>query len=558
MAENIDFDYNKASLEDIIQHVKDTSDGDKDGALKDAYYYIGRNHIAWGYVDKPEIYNRFTEILSDYASTLNSNPDSAYRKLITELDKRLEAGIQDGKKLMPLEDQEFPLHPSIAKDFRRDKQKRRMEPTPGEAQIFMKRLIGETAKFNIRSQTVYLDNEPQTVPERDAIRFREKYGWAPTKGYDSLIYGFSRANEFDPVKNYLDGLELMDVHSSDYQEIRDNVLFMLLGIDPAEGNNWLYQRYLRMWLVAAVTRVYRPGAKFDSTLVLQGPKGYRKSSFFNALGTGKLTFATKFDPNDSAALDRWVYDVNCKSIGNGDNKDSLMICHRNWLVVLDEIDQLSQRESGMVKNFLQKEEDQFRVPYGRVSENFPRRFVFGGTTNIAEYLSDPDPDRRYLTIPITNPVPVDDVLAYRDLIWSWAKTALFNGTELTYLTDHELQLHSQLYLQHTMEGEYDAKIQAFISFIMSDSAFKGSATSSAVVFKINTLYEVFDVPNGKYAKREFKEALERFGFKSGQRKHGSQNLGQVWWHRDQDFSLGIAPAPDTTYSTLKGQLTPNL
>lgn len=45
----------------------------------------------------------------------------------------------------------------------------------------------------------------------------------------------------------------------------------------------LYITYLTNWLVAGVTRSYKPRSKFDNILVLVGSQGRKKSMFFQIL-----------------------------------------------------------------------------------------------------------------------------------------------------------------------------------------------------------------------------------------------------------------------------------
>lgn len=69
---------------------------------------------------------------------------------------------------------------------------------------------------------------------------------------------------FHPVRDYLDGLP-----SWDGKERVDTLL-----IDYFDADDTLYVRAVtRKMLVAAVTRIYHPGTKFDSVPVLDGKQG---------------------------------------------------------------------------------------------------------------------------------------------------------------------------------------------------------------------------------------------------------------------------------------------
>ena len=107
------------------------------------------------------------------------------------------------------------------------------------------------------------------------LYFERVYGiWSPTKFKDALLAVVSAERQFHPIKDYFatlqwDGTERLDALLIDY-----------LGADDTP-----YVRAVtRKTLTAAVARVYEPGIKFDSILVLNGPQGVGKSTFFSLLG----------------------------------------------------------------------------------------------------------------------------------------------------------------------------------------------------------------------------------------------------------------------------------
>lgn len=131
----------------------------------------------------------------------------------------------------------------------------------------------------------------------------------------------------------------------------------------------------RKFLVAAVRRVFRPGVKFDSLLVLEGYQGIGKSKACQALAGAK-----------------WFSDSLPHDLGSRDAALGLM---GKWLIELGELDSLIRTEVETVKAFLSREMDRYRLPYGRGFVERPRQGVLVGTTNQSEYLRDSTGNRRF-------------------------------------------------------------------------------------------------------------------------------------------------------------------
>lgn len=107
------------------------------------------------------------------------------------------------------------------------------------------------------------------------LYFERVYGiWSPTKFKDALLAVISSERLYHPIKNYFetliwDGVERIDTLLIDY-----------LG---AEDKPYV-RAVTRKTIIAAVARIFEPGVKFDSILVLNGPQGVGKSTFFSILG----------------------------------------------------------------------------------------------------------------------------------------------------------------------------------------------------------------------------------------------------------------------------------
>src|SRR5688572_22748906 len=88
---------------------------------------------------------------------------------------------------------------------------------------------------------------------------------------------------FHPVRDYLEALKwdgLPRIATLPHDVLR---------IPAAAPWHTLSRALVRRWLIAAVARAMQPGCKVDTVLILCGPQGKKKSTFFAALGAGWFT-----------------------------------------------------------------------------------------------------------------------------------------------------------------------------------------------------------------------------------------------------------------------------
>ena len=87
-------------------------------------------------------------------------------------------------------------------------------------------------------------------------------------------------------------MEGIENDSNIYPANIDSVATDFLGT-----NDPLYDKMLKAFLIGAVSRAAERGCKFDNMLVLKGPQGIFKSSFFKALLPNPNLFCDTWEPN---------------------------------------------------------------------------------------------------------------------------------------------------------------------------------------------------------------------------------------------------------------------
>lgn len=209
---------------------------------------------------------------------------------------------------------------------------------------------------------------------------------------------------FESLKDKWDGKPRLDTWLSEYGGAEDNELNRAMG---------------RKTLLAAVTRAFNPGCKFDYVLVLEGPQGIGKSTAIRILAGPELYSAI---------------DMNA-------DKDTVDAIQGSLIVEIDEMGCLDKVQSSKLKGFLSRTEDNVRLAYHRHSQVYPRKCIFIGSVNPQKgigYLRDKTGNRRFWTVEVKG-FNFSRMQADREQLWAEAYHLFLANTEKLYLDDQNLQ-----------------------------------------------------------------------------------------------------------------------
>lgn len=224
----------------------------------------------------------------------------------------------------------------------------------------------------------------------------------------------ANGNAFHPVREYLEGRVWDGVP-------RVETLFH----DYVGAPNDAYSRNVsRLMMVAAVTRIFEPGHKFDFAVILEGLQGKRKSTFIQTLG--KSWFAE---------LDGDFHDP----------KQMVELMQGAWIMEIPELSGFNRGDVRSIKAFISRQRDRARLAYARRAGEFPRQCIFIGSTNDREYLKDDTGGRRFWPMMCTaGEIDIARLETNVDQLWAEALTlyrqmraAQPHGILPLYLADEE-------------------------------------------------------------------------------------------------------------------------
>ena len=293
-----------------------------------------------------------------------------------------------------------------------------------------------------------------------------------------------REGAFHPVRDYLTGLVWDGT-----PRIGDWLTYHL-GADRTPYT----QAIGRMFLIAMVARIMKPGCKADYMLVLEGEQGAKKSTACAILAGD------------------WFSD-SLPDVHNGDPVRLSMHLRGKWLIEVGEMSAIGKAEAGALKAFLTQREERFIPKYGRNEVHEPRQCVFIGTTNKTAYLRDETGGRRFWPVKVGT-IDTDALAKERDQLFAEAMVAYLRGER--WWPSAELE-REHIQPEQEARFEVDAWEQAISFWLM------GKTQTTLLVVAREALF--IDLPKiGTADQRRIAAILERLGWSRG----GRTTAGRPW------------------------------
>ena len=230
-----------------------------------------------------------------------------------------------------------------------------------------------TKKIDVAGLETYGENATESLPTLTYNDLNLRYKRCSESVIQSYIKVITMQNTYNPVLNLIEG-------ATWDKNDRLPGFFNIMQIDE---NDKLSKILFVKWFWQNLSLLRNDRGKYgaDGVLVLQGEQGI-----------GKTSFAKKTALKDEFFREGIVLDVR--------NKDSIIRAVSCWIGELGEIESTFKSDINALKSFITQATDTYRVPYGRVEGDYPRRTSFIGTCNSDEFLIDETGNRRFWTVPI--------------------------------------------------------------------------------------------------------------------------------------------------------------
>lgn len=274
------------------------------------------------------------------------------------------------------------------------------------------------------------------------VYLSNKYGiYSPTKTKDAIL-AVAAERSYHPIKEYLDHLPEWDG--------TDRVETLLIDYFNATDNSYT-RAVTRKMMVAAVARIVQPGTKFDSVLILNGPQGIGKSTFFAKLaGDWFSDSLTLTDMKDKAGPEK---------------------LQGYWILELGELAGMRKTDVEVVKSFISRSDDKYRASYGVNVESHPRQCIIVGSTNAESgFLRDITGNRRFWPVRISGDGKRKAwQMSVYDVEQIWAETlVIYAKGEKLYLEGSDVELATNEQADAMESDEREGLVRTYLDTLLPD------------------------------------------------------------------------------------------
>ena len=281
--------------------------------------------------------------------------------------------------------------------------------------------------------------------------------------------------------------------------------------------------FLRIFMLSYIARLYQPGCKVDTMLVLEGFQGARKSTSMSLLVPNQAYFS------DSPM--EWG------------SKDSLQFGIGLLIYEVAEVDRLlAKRNTANFKAWLRSRSDRFRPPYSADVRIFPRTFVPYGTVNAeGAWLKDYGKQRALMPLLIERVIDTDWIAHNREQLVAEAIALLKAGWAYWPSADEA----------ETIAIEMETRLLPNIFTEALEETLKNYGLEFVRTGEVANLMQL--TGEDPRISDTFAHAFRQLGWRYTKFKRED---GQVWqgWKAPDNWKVKVPPGWSTTEPPIKGCL----
>lgn len=295
-------------------------------------------------------------------------------------------------------------------------------------------------------------------------------------------------NAYNPVEQYLNRAYEKYKNTPGANELERLIKTITFADHYTLEDIRFNEKIIKMWLMTGVKMGLNKGHfNAEFTLVFKGPQGLGKTRWFRALIPKEFLFEFF---KDGVQLDL-------------SKKDDIIQATSYWLCELGELGgTMRKSDRDALKAWLTSTQDEYRTPYDRKAEKYPRRTFFACTVNDDEFLRDDTGNRRFIVIDVEGLNHTHDIDV--DLLWGQIMDMYLNGG-VTYLDQSEIQLNDERNRGYLVKSDEQLIIEDIIPLNQPEEKW-GYITSTA-------LCNYLDEKHGKkLSPKKVGKALTGMGF----------------------------------------------